>query len=305
MINVKIDEIPSTAKYTAIPKDDWIATITLQTKCGKDPESNEARFDALEQIIKKILSKTDGDGIILFPAGWLNTGKDRADSIYPQVEKIKKTLCEKYDKHIFAVIGIDGDLNPKGCARDQIGLAIDKFGIQAIARKHYPTKLEKEHVVPANGPNELECGKARIFELNGARYYVAVCNDIFWAHRTNPDNIPDCSVILNLIHVFDKDKSKGCSDFNRKGMGLESKLWKCPVFGSVKFINGRKITQKWATGIFWKFANGVNIKTEGTTIDRMSIDNQIMPLYCKLPEGCVDIRIFKDIPQKIESIPLL
>lgn len=305
MIDKKIGEIPLTAKYTAIPKDDWIATITLQTECGKDPKSKEERFDALKQIIEKILSKTDGDGIILFPAGWLNTGKDRACSIYPRVEKITKHLLEKHKRHIFAVIGIDGYQTQEGIGRDQIGLAIDKFGIQAIARKHYLTKLEKEHVVPANGPKELECGKSRIFELNGVRYYVAVCNDIFWAHRTKPDKIPDCSVILNLIHVFDKDKLKGCSDFNRKGMGLESKLWKCPVFGSVKFINERKIPHKWATGIFWKFDDGVNTRTKGTTIDRMSIDNQVMPLYCKLPEGCVDIRIFKDIPQKIEAIPLL
>ena len=321
MIDEKINEIPSIPKYTAIPKDDWVATITLQTKCEKDPESNEAPFDALKQIIKKILSNTDGDGIILFPAGWLNTGKDRANSIYPQIQEITKTLLEKYDRHIFAVIGIDGYLNPKGYGyknpkgydRDQIGLAIDKSGIQAIARKHYLTDLEKQEcfsdVVPAKGPNELECGQPRIFELNGARYYIAVCNDIFWAHRTKPDKIPDCSVILNLIHVFGKDKFKGFSDFNRKGMGLESKSWKCPVFGSVKF-DGREIPQKWATGIFWKFDEGVNTRTPGTTIDRMSIDNQLgsdykLRLDCKLLEGFVCIKIFKDIPQKIEAIPLL
>jgi hypothetical protein len=326
MIDEKIDEIPLTAKYTDIPKDNWIATITLQTECGKDPKSNEAPFDALKQIIKKILSKTNGDGIILFPAGWLNTGKDRVDSIYPQVKKeITEILPEKYDRHIFAVIGIDGYKNPKGYDRDQIGLAIDKCGIQAIARKHYLTDLEiQEEVVPAKGPNELECGKPRIFELNGARYYIAVCYDIYWAHQTKPDNIPDCSVILNLIHVFgkvDKDKSKGCADikkkgtgcadFNRKGMGLESKSWKCPVFGSVKFINGREIPPKWATGIFWKFDDGVKItKRKGTTVDLMSIDKQLgsdckLRLDCKLLEGFVCIKIFKDIPQKIEAIPLL
>jgi hypothetical protein len=93
-------------------------------------------------------------------------------------------------------------------------------------------------------------------------------------------------------------------------MGLESKSWKCPVFGSVKFINGREIPPKWATGIFWKFDEGVNTRTPRTTIDRMSIDNQLgsdykLRLDCKLLEGFVDIRIFRDIPQKIESIPLL
>lgn len=90
---------------------------------------------------------------------------------------------------------------------------------------------------------------------------------------------------------------------------MESKFWKCPVFGSVKF-NGRETPHKWATGIFWKFDDGVNTRTKViTTIDNMSIDNQLgsdckLHLDCKLLEGLVDIRIFKNIPQKIEAMQI-
>lgn len=94
MIDEKIGEIPSTAKYAVIPKDDWVATITLQTNCEKDPESNEARFDALKQIIKKILSKTDGDGIILFPAGWLNTEKTEPIRYILRYRRLQRTFLK-------------------------------------------------------------------------------------------------------------------------------------------------------------------------------------------------------------------
>ncbi|MDD4497017.1 MAG: hypothetical protein PHV51_02520 [Methanosarcinaceae archaeon] len=302
MIAEKIGDIRPQPKYAIIPKEDWITTITLENVCGKDPGPNEGWLDDLKQILETTLGKTEGDGIILFPAGWLNTGKAKADSIYSQVEDEAKCLLEKYDRHIFIVLGIDGYQTESGNDRDQIGLAIDKFGIQAIARKHYPTHDDESFgLVLANGPNELEYGKPRTFELNGVRYYIAVCYDIMWAHNKKPDLIPDASVILNPIHKFAKYESSSFQDFVRKGMGLESKFWNCPVFGSVKFIN-RKIPSKWATGIFWKFKDGVNTSTKGTTIAHISIDNQCV--LDKLPEGVVDIRIFKNISQKIEAMEI-
>lgn len=291
-------------KYAVIPEEDWIVTITLQANCGKESELNEALFDALK-IIEKIMSKTEGDGIILFPAGWLNSGKAEANSIYSKTEQKIKCLLEKYNnRHVFAVIGIDGFQDPKGNNRDQLALAIDKFGIQAIARKHFPTKDDKEYGLrPAKGPEKLECGKQRIFKLNSVSYYIAVCYDIYWAHKEKPDVLPDCSVILNPIHVFDKEKSKGFADFGRKGMGLESKFWRCPVFGSVKFKGFRTIPSSWATGIFWKFDEGVSTRTKGTSIDRMSI-NSHDHFDCYLQEGRFYIKIFQNIPQNIEKMQI-
>ena len=278
--------------YDTIPEKDWIATITLETECGKDPRSNEYRLSGMKRIVEDVIEKTEGDGIILFPAGWLNTGKERADTIYPQV-----------NRHIFVVIGIDGYQTEEGNDRDQIGIAVDKHGIQAIGRKHHCTIDDIDAgLIAAKGPNELEQGKPRIFELNGAKYYLAVCYDITWAHNVRPVSVPEVSAILNIIHIFAKDYAKGFSDFVRKGMGLESKYWKCPVFASVKFIDGRTIPDKWSTGIYWKFGEGATAGTPGTTIDRMSLEHQPSYLEPPLVEGSVDIRIFKDIPGSIRRI---
>ncbi len=133
------------------------------------------------------------------------------------------------------VAGIDGYQDAKKNDRDQVSIAVDKTNILAIARKHFPTADDKEFGLVKSDFTDTEYGKTRFFTHSGIRYYVAVCNDINTGHRGEIKTDQTFDIILNPIHKFEKGNS--VSEFVRKGMGLESDQWNCPVFGSVKFIN--------------------------------------------------------------------
>jgi hypothetical protein len=285
--------------------ESWIATITLETSFGKDPHSNVSRCTLLCQISEAILGKTEGDGIILFPAGWFNIGKERiTEKVYNRIVSSFQPVLARYEpRRIILVIGIDGFQDNSGNDRDQVAIAVDKTGIVALARKFFPTEEDVDFCLE-NAPDHLalECRRTRIFELKGWEFFIAVCNDINAGHRTNlkKDGEFHFDVILNPIHKFEKGNS--ISDFLRKGLGLESAHYRCPVFGSVKFINHYQITPSWRTGIYWPFGAGISTGTKGTTIDRIGIDSQKFQLPAELENGLVTIELFTQIPGKIADL---
>lgn len=129
---------------------------------------------------------------------WFDAGKKEARNLYRWIERNIAELLAKHDRNVIVSVGIDGK-----SASDQIAIAISKNGFEAVGRKFFPTKEEKHHIKLARDYISKEGGYERIFELNGKRYYLAVCYDIFGIKKLNIEN-PHVNAVLNLIHRFKK-----------------------------------------------------------------------------------------------------
>lgn len=288
-----------TTKETVSPgtnNSNWISTVIFKLdekqrdkKDEKPEDQNEIRFQILSYVIREILRKVEGDGIILFPAGWIDAGEDRAKELYEETVECITSVLNKEERNIFVCIGIDGN-KKDGLKWDQIALAIDKNGIQAVGRKFHPTKIEKdkkyENLVKNNFAKnylfeEEDC--PRIFPLNGRRYYLSVCYDIFGLKKDGNEN-KDVDVILSLVHCFcpkgikyrDSEEEKsgvssGDSYYARHGFGGASKKWACPVFGAAVFF-GRKVPEKWPSGVMW---NGGDKSTKYCNYKEISLQPTI------------------------------
>jgi hypothetical protein len=124
---------------------------------------------------------------------------------------------------------------------------------------------------------------------------LAVCNDVSGGHNKNINKKTlDFHCILNPVHKF--EKGDGITDWVRKKVGLESKYWECPIFGSVKFINGYEIQESWKPGIFWSFKENINTRTKGTTVDKITVPCYGDPITIEnLPAGeKAWVHIFRD-----------
>lgn len=268
-----------TTKETVSPEtnnSNWISTVILKLdekqrdkKNEKPEDQNEIRFQILSDVICYILSKVEGDGIILFPAGWIDAGEDRAKELYEETVKCITSVLNKEDRNIFVCIGIDGNQKEDLMRWDQIALAINKNGIQAVGKKFHPTKKEKEKKYENLVKNYFaedylveEDSYSRVFDLNGVRYYLSVCYDIFGLKKDGCEN-KNTDVILNLVHSFcskniknrdcEEEKSgvsSGDSYYARHGFGGASKKWARPVFGAAVFY-GRKVPERWPSGVMW------------------------------------------------------
>lgn len=227
----------------------WVATVILQSN-SDEHYSNDDRMAELSTIVDCIVKETSGDGVILFPGGWFCTDEKEPRTIYGWVEKQIKNILEKTKPHIFVCIGIDGSMGAD-CGNTQIGLAVDRDGVNAIGRKFHPAPQERGLVELA--PNYLsdEDGKSRIFELNGVKYFMCVCYDTYGIRHLDLLN-PDVDVVLNLVHCFYPvgEGPAGISFFTRHGFAGASRQWKCPVFGTAVFFN-RSIPDNWPTGVYW------------------------------------------------------
>ena len=181
-------------------------------------------------------------------------------------------------------LGIDG----RG-AKDQIAIAINKRGIQSIGRKFNPTKDEKNYIEAAKNYLYREDGKPRIFSLNGKRYYLAVCYDVFGIRQLSLPN-PEVNVVLSLVHEFwpRGEEASGEVYFAKLGFACASKCWNCPVFGSTVFFN-RNIPKNWPSGVFWNKGNKNQFKWKYR-------DNPLNPnkeFYLNISEGKAMVRIFE------------
>ncbi|MEA1905882.1 MAG: hypothetical protein U9N12_02845 [Euryarchaeota archaeon] len=232
----------------------WVATVTLRSDKDKD-YSNNGRMRALSEIVDRISRKTHGDGVILFPGGWFYTDKDKPSTIYDWAEKQIGAILEKVEENIIVCAGIDGAVDKEEYSQGQIGIAVSKNGIDARGRKFHPSSQERGHVDLAPDYLSKECGKSRIFELNGVKYFMCVCYDTYGIRHKNLPN-PDVDVVLNLVHCFylPGEGPSGASYFARHGFAGASKEWGCPVFGTAVFFN-RDILENWPTGVYWNIGD--------------------------------------------------
>ena len=268
----------------------WVATVTLRSDNDKD-YSNDERMRELSEIVGSIAKETSGDGVILFPGGWFKTNKEKPSTKYDWVEKQVGAILGAIEARVIVCIGIDGSSEAE-CGNTQIGLAVDKAGIKAISRKFHPAPQEKGHVELADNYLSEEDGKSRIFELNGVKYYMCVCYDIYGIRQKNLPN-PDVDVVLNLVHCFYPVGvgPSGASYFARHGFAGASRQWSCPVFGTAVFFICN-IPEKWPTGVYW------NQGGKSTQHWRYA-DNPIMP------KGDFYLKIKKDRPNANEDIALV
>jgi copper chaperone CopZ len=289
--------ISENARVRKEKDDKWVITDGEKSCIIKKEEgklniykcSNEERMNVLSKVVESILEKSLGDGVILFPAGMFSTGEEETRTFYNEVEETVKNILSKIERNIVVCTGIDGSVDGDGYSHDQIGIAVSKDGIDAIGRKFYPADQEKEHVKCAENHSSEEGGKSRIFELNGVKYFICVCYDIFGIRHKELSNSEGVDVVLNLVHCFylKGEGPAGESYFARHGFAGASKQWGCPVFSAVVFFN-REIPERWPTGIYW------NQGDKGTPKWKYE-DN---PLKCSgefkvdISEGIALVRIF-------------
>jgi hypothetical protein len=242
-------------------KTNWLATVLLRSSARFGQTDNDVRRKVLEDVLNKTLRRTSGNGVILFPGGYFNSGKKKANVIFNFATNHLKEELKKVNRNIIVCFGIDGRFGrgyPKDFPKDQLAIAVSRKGIIAIGRKFNPTEDEEDKISSASTYQSLEIGKSRIFSLNGKRFYMAVCYDVFGLKELPK---PGINTILNAIHQFTprcKCKGEICKcgaasgdvDFARKGLTGASKAWNCPVFASVTFFN-RDIPLRWPSGVYW------------------------------------------------------
>ena len=197
-----------------------------------------------------VTKEMDSDGVILFPGGWFNADEEEARSLYEWVEKnVRNILLSRDERNIDVCVGIDGRVTQY--AKDQIGMAVSKKGIEAIGRKFHPVPEEKGHVELAKDYLSKEENKSRVFNLNGRKYFLCACYDSFGIKRKVIPNF-EIDVILDLVHGFYPKGERGSGDvyFAKHGFARASKEWDCLVFGAAVFFN-RKIPERWPSGVYW------------------------------------------------------
>jgi len=250
---------------------DWVATVILESDGNI---SNSQRRKALLEVINEFVGETDGDGVILFPAGYYDAGNSGANTLFKFTENEIRNELSGIARNVIVCLGIDG-------GKDQTVLAISKEGVLAIGRKFYPTDEEKRQgsVAVAKNYISLEEGRPRIFSLNGVRYFLAVCYDGFGIRRLNLQN-PGVNIILNLVHGFGPKSSPYY--FARDGFARTSQQWQCPVFGSAVFLD-RKVME-WSSAIYQKE------KVQMTW--RYNSINWVKIFHLTIPEGKASVRIY-------------
>jgi hypothetical protein len=231
----------------------------------------------LSAVVKSILEQSTGDGVILFPAGMFYTEEKPASTFYNRVQETLIPVLKQTTSHIIVCTGVDN-------ARDQIALAIDKTGIISKGRKFYTASGEGQIELAPDFLSE-EDGESRIFELNGTRYYMCVCYDIFGLRHKNLSN-PGVDVVLNLVHCFYQQGEGPCGEpnFARHGLAGASNQWKCPVFAAAVFF--KPIPLDWPSGVYW---NRGKTHSQSCTYESISI-SPINETSFDISEGAALVR---------------
>jgi len=261
----------------------WVATCILQSN-GK--YSNDERLKVLSQIMDLVVKKMDGDVVILFPGGWYSANEQEARNLYEWVGENVRDMLSKKEENIIICLGIDGRVAQY--AKDQIGIAISKKGIEAKGRKFHSAPQEKGHVELAKDHLCKEENKSRFFDLNGRKYFLCACYDSFGIKQKKIPNF-GMDVILDLVHGFYPKGEGGSGDvyFAKHGFAGASKEWDCLVFGAAVFFN-RKIPERWPSGVYW---NQGSKSTQKWRYEDNPIKSQV-EFEISIKEGIASVRIY-------------
>ena len=217
-----------------------IVTVVIGNQSGSCPD-NDVRFLFMENAIKEWMTAD----IILFPAGYFYFKYQRAVSINQLCNRISAVLKALAFQGTVC-FGIDCDDGV-----DQLAVAVNREGIQAMGRKFHPTADENGCIREAKSHNMLEMGYSRIFRVKKKSVFLAVCYDGFGIRHCKLPN-PGVDIVLVLAHQFWKrgEGPSGDVDFARKGFAGASQHWNCHVFGTAVFFC-RDIPRNWPTGVLW------------------------------------------------------
>lgn len=283
-------------------KNVWVGTVILESRKQFRKTDNKERITALLEIVQETANRETGPGILVFPCGYFHTGKLKANprNYNRWVNAIKSKLGTINNEEVVVCFGIDGGTGKTsaiGPHEDQIALAVDKRGIIAMGRKFYPTSGEMKTTRLAPDYLSQENGTPRIFSLNGKKFYLAVCYDIFGIKYDSLPN-PGVNGILNFIHKFTPrcqcqentctcEPASGDVYFVKNGLVGASRQWNCPVWGSVVFFN-RPIPPKWPAGVFWN-QNGKHLRYWKYSDNPIQIQSEF---ECFIPEGRAAVKVY-------------
>jgi predicted amidohydrolase len=232
----------------------WIATVLPSVPVVPPPPE---ALDFVVSTSRELLAKP-GPGVIVFPAGWINTGPEEPKTRYSEIETQAASLLKTLQRDTVICIGVDGRFG-----NDQTAVAISADGIIATGRKFCRTVDErKSGVVRAENYLSEEDGRSRLFTFCGRRFFLLVCYDAFGLTRLELAN-PGVDVLIAHVHGFWPRGQLGSShqEFARKGLAGASKQFKCPVFASGVFFS-RPVEPNWPSGILW---------TKGTRASRTGV----------------------------------
>jgi hypothetical protein len=310
----KMAVVPAGMELPGVPPRQssvFVATILLAShlrtpewglKQEKDPALNEMRMTEMMQVLRTVVSKTHGDGVILFPGGWFHSGYEPAGSLYQWVSEGVVREITGTGRRIIVSLGIDGSFDrpveEDPYDRDQIALAIDKTGIIAAGRKFFPGPGEGPFISVAPGHLENEAGFPRIFALNGVRYYLFECNDLkapYHDAAKYPD--PGVDIGLNLIHrIYAKGEPLSQENNFPCIFGARTAYqWNIPVFLSVIFFRDN-VPEGWPSGVFCTRATSHRIGYDEIALPRDTLDK------IPLTEGYAEVRVFRDISAGIRQL---
>ena len=207
------------------------------------------RMKELCKAVQSTLALNAGDIVIVFPGGWFDAGTGKAESLYEWMERGICPLLATRKESVVVCCGVDA-------YREQMGVAIGKSGIVALARK-FKAAPKEQHIdwILAKDYLADEKGKSRIFDVGGKRFYLSVCYDDFGIIK---DDLPipngGIDAILSLVHFFTSRTSKeggsGEAYYAKYGFSRASKAWSCRLFGAAVFLRP-KIPPNWPSGVRW------------------------------------------------------
>lgn len=211
----------------------WVCTVVLESSAS-DFRSNQSRMDTMRELLPCLVdSGQSEDVVILFPGGWLSAPKDATDVIRRAEACVRDGLAGTADRTVVC-LGVDGRNG-----RDQLGVAIGRDGVKAIARRFYPHEDDRELVEFAESHTALERGFRRTFTLGDKTFYLSVCYDVYGIRKKElPKPRGGVDAILEMIHRFGPEQG-GDRYYASNGLAWGSKWWNCPAFGSAVFYQRR------------------------------------------------------------------
>jgi predicted amidohydrolase len=195
-------------------------------------------------MLARVLAETAGPFLLVLPAGFLDAGDRKPSGVCRQAATaVSRALVDAPEGSVVC-LGVDG----RGDC-DQLGMAIGRGGVVAMARKFHPIGDERECLERAESAWALEGDKPRVFSFGALEFYIAVCYDSFGIRKERVRRLAD--VVVNLVHGFSRPGKPGSGSFYyaRDGMLGAARTWGCPAVAAALFDGG--IHRNWPTAVIW------------------------------------------------------
>jgi hypothetical protein len=218
--------------------------VTACLEAEGDPQYDD-RLTLLRRLIEAVRSTSERPFLLLLPGGFLNSYQDDPTKLCRMAAKAIAKLLKHAPADSVIAFGVDGR-----DGSDQLGLAVNRHGLIAKARKFFPVGDERYYLTRADSPWSFEENQGRLVRFCDHAFYLAVCYDSFGIKKERVPRL-QADAVLNLVHGFSRPPASGSGSFYfaRDGMLGAARTWDCPVFAAAHFDGG--IHQNWPTGVVW------------------------------------------------------